>query len=63
MGMMADYRVRVGEFRIYVKVLNLHIEAKVEDQKVGKGTFGVILEKHVAKQKFVVKMQKRNITK
>jgi hypothetical protein len=47
-GMMAEYRVRVGEFRVYVKVLNLHIKTTVEDQKIGKGTFGVILEKHVA---------------
>jgi hypothetical protein len=28
-GMMAEYRVRIGEFRVYVKVLNLHIKAKV----------------------------------
>jgi hypothetical protein len=23
-GMMAEYRVRIGEFRVYIKVLNLH---------------------------------------
>jgi hypothetical protein len=29
-GMMAEYRVRIGEFRVYVKVLNLHIKVVVE---------------------------------
>jgi hypothetical protein len=29
-GMMAEYRVRIGEFRVYVKVLNLHFNAKYE---------------------------------
>jgi hypothetical protein len=47
-GMMADYRVRIGEFRVYVKVLNLHLKANWDGRKIGSGTFGSILEKSVA---------------
>jgi hypothetical protein len=61
--MIAEYRVRVGEFRIYVKVLNLHIKPKLEGNLINEGAFGRILEKSVATLKFVAKMQKRNINR
>jgi hypothetical protein len=56
-GMIAEYRVRIGEFRVYVKVLNLHIKIQVPHQRIGKGTFGTILEKKVTTLKFVAKVQ------
>jgi Mn-dependent DtxR family transcriptional regulator len=59
--MMAEYRVRIGEFRIYVKVLNLHIKAVVKGTERGKGTFSTIFEKSIAMQKFVTKVQWKNI--
>jgi hypothetical protein len=62
-GMIAEYRVRIGEFRIYVKVLNLHIKTTAEGGSIGKGTFGIIMEKHVATQKFVAKVQSREVDK
>jgi tRNA A-37 threonylcarbamoyl transferase component Bud32 len=62
-GMMADYRVRVGEFRIYVKVLNLNLKSKLEGRNIGKGAFGRILQKSIATHEFVVKMQKRDINR
>jgi hypothetical protein len=62
-GIIAEYRVRVGEFRVYVKVLNLHIKAILAGQSVGEGAFGSILEKKVAIHKFVAKMQFRDINK
>jgi hypothetical protein len=34
-GMMAEYRVRVGEFRLYVKVLNLNFKSKLEGRNIG----------------------------
>jgi hypothetical protein len=48
-GMMAEYRVRIGEFRVYVKAINLHLKAILAGRCVGRGTFGSILEKSVAK--------------
>jgi hypothetical protein len=45
--MIAEYRVRIGEFRVYVKILNLDIKMEVPDQRIGKGSFGTILEKRV----------------
>jgi hypothetical protein len=54
---MADYRVRIGEFRVYVKVLNLHLNP-ILGKKIDEGRFGSILEKRVATTKFVAKIQK-----
>jgi hypothetical protein len=34
-GMIAEYRVRVGEFRIYVRVLNLNFKVIRENQNIG----------------------------
>jgi hypothetical protein len=48
---------------VYVKVLNLHIKAIVNGTKRGKGSFGTILEKSVAMQEFVTKVQWRDINK
>jgi hypothetical protein len=62
-GMIAEYRVRIGEFRVYVKVLNLHIKAIVKSANTGKGSFGTILEKSVAMQEFVTKVQWRHINR
>jgi hypothetical protein len=60
-AMMAEYRVRIGEFRVYVKVLNLHIKAINKGMERGKGSFGIILEKSIATQEFVTKVQWRDI--
>jgi hypothetical protein len=60
-GMIAEYRVRIGEFRVYVKVLNLRLKSKFEDFPFGRGAFSTILEKSVVMQTFVVKLQKRYI--
>jgi hypothetical protein len=78
-GMMAEYRVRIGEFRVYVKILNLQMKSKFEslcidlpvDSPIGlpvkspiySGAFGTILEKRVATHKFVTKLQRRDIQK
>jgi hypothetical protein len=62
-AMIAEYRVRVGEFRIYVKVLNLPIKSKLEGNLINKGAFGSILEKSVATHKFVAKMQKTSVNR
>jgi hypothetical protein len=56
-GMIAEYRVRVGEFRVYVRVINLIRKTKLEGQSVGFGGFSKILEKRVANTKFVAKVQ------
>jgi hypothetical protein len=48
-GMMAEYRVRIGTYRVYVRVLNLHFKIR-DGQPIGSGTFGAILEKSVAKK-------------
>jgi hypothetical protein len=61
-GMMAEYRVRIGGFRVYVKVLNLNLIATLTGQEIGKGIFGTILEKSVATQEFVAKVQRKKIT-
>jgi hypothetical protein len=61
--MIAEYRVCIGEFRVYVKVLNMHIEAIVKGKPRGKGSFGIILEKSAAMQKFLVKVQRRDINR
>jgi hypothetical protein len=61
--MIADYRVRIGEFRIYVKVLNIHIKMQASEQRIGNGVFGTILEKSVATKEFVTKAQKRDINR
>jgi hypothetical protein len=61
--MMAEYRMSVGEFRIYTKVLNLHIKSKLEGKFINKGAFGRIMEKSVTTHKFVAKMQKRSVNK
>jgi hypothetical protein len=58
-GMIAEYRVRIGEYRVYVKVLNLHVRSSFIGIVEGKGSFGVILEKSVATQKFVAKVQQQ----
>jgi hypothetical protein len=55
--MIAEYRVRIGEYRVYVKVLNLPVRSTFIGKVEGKGSFGVILEKSVATQKFVAKVQ------
>jgi hypothetical protein len=44
-------------------VLNLHLKAICDNQNIGSGCFGVILEKSVATQKFVAKVQRMNINK
>jgi hypothetical protein len=61
-GMMAEYRVRIGEFRVYLKVLNLQLKSKIEGF-INNGAFGTILEKSVATKRFVAKVQKRDINK
>jgi hypothetical protein len=33
--MIGEYRVRVGEFRIYVRVLNLNFKAIRENRNIG----------------------------
>jgi hypothetical protein len=47
-GMMTEYRVRIGEFLIYSKVLNICFKTIVEGQNIDKGTFSTILKKSVA---------------
>jgi predicted Ser/Thr protein kinase len=61
--MMAEYRVRVREFRIYVKVLNLITKSKLQGEPIGSGGFGRILKKSVANREFVAKIQRRNINR
>jgi hypothetical protein len=56
-GMMAEYRARIEEFRIYVKVLNLHFKTIAGNKIIGQGSYGSIMEKSVAMQEFVVKVQ------
>jgi mRNA-degrading endonuclease RelE of RelBE toxin-antitoxin system len=58
-GMIAEYRVRIGEYRVYVKVLNLPVKSTFKGRVEGKGYFGVVLEKSVATQKFVAKVQQK----
>jgi hypothetical protein len=48
-GMMAEYRVRVGEFRIYVTVLNLHFKTRKEGRISSYDAFDRILEKGIVK--------------
>jgi hypothetical protein len=55
--------VRIGEFRIYVKVLNLHFKTITGNENIGQGSYGRILEKSVATQEFVVKVQWKEIKK
>jgi hypothetical protein len=63
-GAVAEYRVRIGEFRVYVKLLNLLLEPNSKNQHyINQGNFGQILEKSVATYKFVAKIQKKNINK
>jgi hypothetical protein len=62
-GMVGEYRVRVGQLRVYVKVINLQLKAKLTGRNVGKGSFGIILEKRVTKQEFLAKVQTITITK
>jgi hypothetical protein len=62
-AMMAEYRVRIGKFRVYVKVINFHVEAILTGYIEGEGAFGTIIEKSVAKQEFLAKVQKKIITK
>jgi hypothetical protein len=45
---MAEYRVRVGKFRVYVKIINLTVSAKMNGKSFYSGAFGIILEKTVA---------------
>jgi hypothetical protein len=61
--MIAEYRMRVGRFRIYVKVLTFHINVVLAGRSIGGGTFGLILEKKVATQEFLAKIQTKTITK
>jgi hypothetical protein len=56
-GMMAEYRVRIGEFRIYVKVLNLHFKTRKKDRINSYDPFNRILEKDIVAQKFVANVQ------
>jgi hypothetical protein len=46
-GMMAEYRVRIGEFRVYVKVLNLHFKTRKEGGISSYDDFDGILEKGI----------------
>jgi hypothetical protein len=62
-GMVGEYRVRVGQLRVYVKVISLQLKAKLTGRNVGKGSFGIILEKRVTKQEFLAKVQTITITK
>jgi hypothetical protein len=34
-GMIANYRVRVGEFRIYIKIFNLQLKSKLDGLPIG----------------------------
>jgi hypothetical protein len=45
---MAEYRVRIGEFRVYVKVLNLPFKVPAKKNQINSGAYGIILEKNVA---------------
>jgi hypothetical protein len=60
--MMAEYRVRIGKFRVYVKVLSLHINAILAGRSRGEGSFGVILQNRVGMQEFMTKIQTKTIT-
>jgi hypothetical protein len=62
-GMIAEYRVRIEKFRVYVKILNLQVRSTFIGGSKGKGTYGNILEKSVATQKFVAKVQTMDISK
>jgi hypothetical protein len=62
-GMMAEYRVRIGEFRVYVKVINLNLKAIIKGTVTGSGGSGIIFEKSLATQKFVTKVQTKDINR
>jgi hypothetical protein len=44
-GMMAEYRVRIGEFRVYVKMLNLNFKTRKGVRISNDDDFGRILVK------------------
>jgi hypothetical protein len=62
-GMMAEYRVRIGEFRVYVKVLNLDFKTRKERGISSYDDFDGILEKNDVTQEFRVILQMRYITR
>jgi hypothetical protein len=49
-GMIAEYRVRIWKFRVYIRVLNLQIKSKLKGFSSEARTF---LEKSVSTHKFV----------
>jgi hypothetical protein len=62
-GLVAEYKVRLGEFRVYIKVLNLTVGANYikDDKTVSKGSYGEIMSKSRASKEFVAKLQRRDI--
>jgi SpoVK/Ycf46/Vps4 family AAA+-type ATPase len=61
--MMAEYRVRVGKFRVYIKVLNLDFKTRKEGRISNYHAFHKILEKGVVTEEFGANLQIRNITR
>jgi hypothetical protein len=59
-GSVAEYKVRFGEFHIYLKILNLRVKAsKIKDSlSLGGGGFGDIMLKTRASKDFAIKLQK-----
>jgi hypothetical protein len=51
-GMIAEYRVRIGEFRVYVKVLNMRIKAIVKGKKKVEGFLAPLLKKVLPRKSF-----------
>jgi hypothetical protein len=62
-GMMAEYRVRIWEFCVYVRILNLPFKLKLKGSRIGSGAFGIVLEKSIGTHKFVAKVKKMDINK
>jgi predicted Ser/Thr protein kinase len=57
--MIAEYRVDIGLSYVYIRLLNIPsiFKANVGEESIGEGTFGKVVEKKVASDKFVAKIQ------
>jgi hypothetical protein len=62
-GFVAEYKVRLGEFRVYIKVLNLSVGMSyIKNPKaISEGMFGDIMMKNRVSKEFVAKLQRRAV--